>query len=56
LLQGAPLRSDKNHLARFSRSMPVYKKTRERKVYMAFGFWRSRDNLSGATFLSAVWD
>ena len=25
LLQGAPLRSDKHHLARFSVSMPVYK-------------------------------
>ena len=37
LLQGAPLRSDKNYLARFSGSMPVYKKTPKRKIYLAFG-------------------
>ena len=39
LLQGTPFRSDKNHLARFSGSMPVYKKTRKRKIYLAFGCW-----------------
>ncbi|WP_346658783.1 IS66 family insertion sequence element accessory protein TnpB [Bradyrhizobium sp. 143] len=35
--RGAPFRSDKNHLARFSGSVPVYKKTRKRKIHLAFG-------------------
>src|SRR3954452_3987508 len=37
LLQGAPFRSDKSHLARFSGSMPVYKTTRKRTIHLAFG-------------------
>ena len=37
LLQRAPFRSDKNHLARFSGSVPVHQKTGERKIHLAFG-------------------
>ena len=37
LLQGAPFGSDKSHLARFSGSVPVYKKTRKRTIHLAFG-------------------
>src|SRR5207237_3684831 len=39
LLQGQTRRSFEGHLARWPGSMPVYQKTRERKVYLAIGCW-----------------
>src|SRR5215472_11120163 len=56
LLQGQTRRSFEGHLARWPGSMPVYQKTRERKVYLAIGCRRIGNDLSGAVELSVVRD